>query len=96
MHGERDTQVAVRVVERAECIEITISDDGRGMDAEAMRRLFERYYRGADTAKAPSGTGLGLAIAKQIVELHGGDLSAQSEPGRGTAFCIRFMKVKDH
>lgn len=96
VHGERDTQVAVRVADRAECIEITISDDGRGMDAEAMRRLFERYYRGADTAKAPSGTGLGLAIAKQIVELHGGDLSAQSELGRGTTFCIRFIKVKDN
>ena len=67
-----------------------ICDRGSGFTPEAIERIFERFYR-TDTGRARSegGTGLGLAIAKQIVEVHGGQISASNHPETGGA-CLRF------
>ena len=62
---------------------ITIADSGRGMDKATRDRIFEPFF---STKKR--GTGLGLAIVKQIVELHGGRISVDSEPGKGSKFRI--------
>ena len=61
-------------------IEVYVQDDGLGIPAEAMSQLFRRFYR-IETAdrKLIKGTGLGLSIAKNIVEAHGGKISAHSE-----------------
>ncbi|HEX6200869.1 MAG TPA: ATP-binding protein, partial [Thermoanaerobaculia bacterium] len=64
---------------------IALSDTGRGMAAEELERIFEPFY---STKVDRGGTGLGLAISKEIVEQHGGTLSAESEPGSGTRFLI--------
>ena len=71
-----DGEVVLRVV-----------DDGAGVDQADLARLFERFYR-ADRSRGSRGTGLGLAIVKQIVELHGGRISVDSEPGKGSQFRI--------
>jgi two-component system NtrC family sensor kinase len=63
---------------------ISIQDDGIGMSAEDLTRLFEPFY----TTK-PSGTGLGLSISYDIVAQHGGEILVDSEPGQGTTFTIR-------
>jgi len=62
---------------------VTIADNGRGMDKATRDRIFEPFF---STKKR--GTGLGLAIVKQIVELHGGRISVDSEPGKGSKFRI--------
>jgi signal transduction histidine kinase len=70
-------------------IEVTVSDTGAGIPHQALPRVFDRFYR-ADTARQQSGgTGLGLAIARMIAEQHGGTITAQSEPGRGSTFTVR-------
>jgi signal transduction histidine kinase len=62
------------------------ADDGRGLDADELARVFERFYRG-DRARASRGTGLGLAIVKHVVTSAGGDVEATGGPGQG--FTVR-------
>ncbi len=68
-------------------LEISVRDDGPGIPADALNRVFERFYR-ADKARSreAGGTGLGLAIVKHIVQSHGGEVWATSEVGVGTTF----------
>lgn len=68
-------------------VEISISDQGIGMTKEETSRLFEKFFR-ADhpEVRSAGGTGLGLYITKNLVEMQGGHISAESEPGRGTTF----------
>ncbi|MFM9059063.1 MAG: ATP-binding protein [Planctomycetaceae bacterium] len=69
---------------------IRVRDEGCGIAAEHLPRLFERFYR-VDRARSRSlgGTGLGLAIVKHIVQAHGGTVGVTSEPGVGTEFTLR-------
>lgn len=58
------------------------------MSDEEQSELFERYYRGTNTKEKPEGSGLGLAIAKQIVKLHGGEITVKSKLNEGTEFAV--------
>jgi two-component system phosphate regulon sensor histidine kinase PhoR len=68
-------------------VEVCVRDDGPGIPATALERVFERFYR-VDKARAreQGGTGLGLAIVKHIVQAHGGRVWAHSDPGAGAGF----------
>jgi two-component system phosphate regulon sensor histidine kinase PhoR len=75
-------------------LEIFVRDDGPGIPAEALNRVFERFYR-VDKARSrdQGGTGLGLAIVKHIVQAHGGEVWAESEPGQGATFFFTLPAV---
>jgi signal transduction histidine kinase len=71
-------------------VEISVSDNGPGIPADQLERIFERFTRGdAGLTQRVGGTGLGLAISKSLVELHGGSIDAESTPGRGSTFRVR-------
>ena len=74
-----------------ETVEFAIQDSGPGVPADVLERIFERFYR-TDSSRQrdgdTGGSGLGLAIAKSIVQAHGGQLSAESEPGQGLKIII--------
>lgn len=74
----------------ARLLTVRVADDGPGVEAEQLERLFDRFYR-TDEARSRhrGGSGLGLAIAKGLVELHGGTIAADSRPGEGTTFTVR-------
>jgi heavy metal sensor kinase len=68
---------------------VAISDNGPGIPGESITRIFDRFYRvDASRSHATGGAGLGLAIVKKIIELHGGEVRVESEPGKGTVFFI--------
>jgi two-component system phosphate regulon sensor histidine kinase PhoR len=77
--------VTVRAAPDGDRLVLTVSDNGLGIPARDLPRIFERFYR-ADKARHRElgGTGLGLSIVKHIAQLHGGSAEAESEIGRGT------------
>jgi signal transduction histidine kinase len=81
MPGGGEIRIAIR--RHADTIRLDVSDTGSGLTAEERARLFTPYY----TTKQ-HGTGLGLAIVQSVVADHGGRISVESEPGRGTTFHI--------
>jgi signal transduction histidine kinase len=65
--------------------ELTVADNGSGIAADILPNVFNRFYKSRDS----SGTGLGLPIARHLVEAHGGTISAESQPAKGTSIRIR-------
>ena len=71
--------------------ELSVSDDGIGIEREHLGRLTERFYRvDGSRSRDTGGTGLGLSIVKHVVQRHGGGLDIQSEPGKGSNFRLKF------
>ena len=83
-HTPNDGRIEVALTEAAGVVTMAVADTGDGIAADALPRLFDRFYKGPDSR----GSGLGLAIAKGIVAAHGGEISADSTAGQGTT--IRF------
>jgi two-component system phosphate regulon sensor histidine kinase PhoR len=75
-------------------IVIRVRDQGGGIAKEHLSRLFERFYR-VDRARSrqQGGTGLGLAIVKHITQAHGGQLTVESELGKGSTFAIHLSSA---
>jgi two-component system phosphate regulon sensor histidine kinase PhoR len=82
-------EVAVESSDRRSGVLVSVRDDGEGIPAQALPRIFERFYR-ADSSRARhvGGTGLGLAIVKHLVSAMQGEVWAESELGRGTTVWI--------
>jgi two-component system phosphate regulon sensor histidine kinase PhoR len=83
------SEVLLRVEQQNEEVMIDVTDHGVGIEKKHLPRLFERFYR-VDKARSRDlgGTGLGLAIVKHIVQMHGGKVWVESNPGRGSSFRI--------
>jgi PAS domain S-box-containing protein len=70
-------------------VTVSVQDTGLGILPHEQNHLFERFQRGTASQKTKTpGTGLGLAISKEIIDLHGGDITVQSQPGRGSIFTV--------
>ena len=74
---------------------IRVDDEGRGIEPDHLPRIFERFYR-TDKARSRQlgGTGLGLSIVKHVAEAHGGRVSVESFPGRGSSFAIHLRPAE--
>lgn len=74
--------------------EISVADTGKGIPKEEIPKLFSKFYQVEDyMTRKESGTGLGLAIVKRIVELHKGDITVESELGKGSKFTVSIPKI---
>jgi signal transduction histidine kinase len=82
--------VTIVVEQQAAGVALTVSDQGIGIPAEALPRLFTPYYRAPNTAAAQiAGLGIGLFVVREIVERHGGAISVASVEGQGSTFTVR-------
>ncbi len=80
-------EVVVRAENREGRIHVSVQDTGIGIPKDAQARIFESFEQAdGSTSREFGGTGLGLAVTKQLVELHGGLVAVDSEPGRGSTF----------
>ncbi|HBP88927.1 MAG TPA: hypothetical protein DD706_14670, partial [Nitrospiraceae bacterium] len=81
--------VTVAVKQREDgTIQTCVSDTGCGIPLEEQQTIFERFYRGQSPEMKNRGAGLGLAITKSLIELHGGAIWVESNPGEGSRFCF--------
>ena len=75
-------------------ITFSIADNGVGIDAKDLSLIFERFRQiDGSSTRAYRGMGIGLALAKAFVELHGGTIQVDSQPGRGTTFRVRLPRI---
>ena len=73
---------------------ITVKDNGIGMNKETGKRIFEKFYQG-DTSHAQSGNGLGLALVKRIIDILSGQITVESQLGKGSSFTVYLNGVKE-
>ncbi len=85
--------VTVRAERRDAMVRFTVADSGRGIAAEHLGRVFEKFYQVPGTGVG--GAGLGLSIAREIILAHGGDIGAESRPGAGATFWFTLPAAVD-
>ena len=86
-YSPNSPEIDVRGWQQGQRVLVTIKDTGIGIDSDDVPKLFEPYFR-ARSATGIAGTGIGLNIVKEIIELHGGSISVESELGQGTTFIL--------
>ena len=91
--SDEGAEVSVAASRTPEGVELSVTDNGRGIEAEYIPHVFERFYK-ADASRSDGGTGIGLAIVKHIAQAHGGDVSVESASGRGSTFTVTFPLTK--
>ncbi|HEY6420172.1 MAG TPA: ATP-binding protein [Candidatus Binataceae bacterium] len=83
-------KIQVRLERINSHLEVSVSDNGPGMDRDTLARVFERFWQGTDRSGTEKGLGLGMSIVKHIAGLHGGTVTAHSDGlGKGSSFILR-------
>lgn len=85
-------KITITLKRKGESAQISVSDTGCGIPANVGARIFEKFYQG-DTSHATQGNGLGLALVKKVIDILGGEISVQSEVGKGSTFTILLKGV---
>ena len=89
---ENGGKIKVMLKQKGKNAEIIVSDNGVGMSPEVGAHIFEKFYQG-DTSHSTQGNGLGLALVKKVIDILGGEISVQSEVGKGSTFSILLKGV---
>lgn len=91
-YGNENGSIRVSLKSEGDSAIIIVADDGIGMMEEDLGKIFDRFYR-SDSSRSIQGTGLGLAMVKKIVELHHGEISVESELGKGSTFRVSLPMI---
>lgn len=89
-HTSKGGHIKIRSSSVDDALQFQVVDDGAGIPPEVLERIFEQFYQVESSPARSEGLGLGLAIAKEIVQAHGGEISASSQgPGTGATFTVK-------
>ncbi len=92
-YSDTACEVTVDVVETPDSITLSVTDKGHGIGEEDVERIFDKFYRSeSEAAQVVRGHGLGLSIAKEILNLHHGSITVESELGKGSTFSLELWK----
>jgi signal transduction histidine kinase/ligand-binding sensor domain-containing protein/DNA-binding NarL/FixJ family response regulator len=94
-YSEEGQKIMLKVYAKDEQIQVDVQDEGRGIQADEVDRIFTPFYQ-ATNSIGTGGTGIGLALSKNLVELHDGKLWVVSEPGKGACFSMTLPLGRDH
>lgn len=83
---QQDGRVVVSLIKKQESYQVSVSDNGPGIDIDAQAFVFEKFRMFGDKKANPTGTGLGLPISREIIEQFGGKIFVKSTPGKGAIF----------
>jgi two-component system phosphate regulon sensor histidine kinase PhoR len=87
-YSDAERRITVRAARRQDVLEISVSDCGIGISTRDQARIFDRFYRASQSAAKTAGAGLGLALVKHFADAHGGQVTVNSSPGKGSVFAI--------
>ena len=90
--GDEPPRVQIAATDRGESYEISVRDEGIGIDPDDQEQIFEVFER-LHSREEYDGTGIGLALCQRIVERHGGRMRVDSEPGEGSTFSFMLPEV---
>lgn len=82
-YSSEETTITIKAETQNNFVEISVSDDGKGIETQYLSKIFNRYFQ---IPGSKPGTGLGLAISKEFIEAQGGNIGVNSEPGKGSRF----------
>jgi two-component system phosphate regulon sensor histidine kinase PhoR len=92
-YGKKDGETHIRIKNAGDMVSIEVADNGIGIEAEHLPRLFERFYRvDKSRSREQGGTGLGLSIVKHILEAHHQTIQVMSTEGAGSVFTFNMKK----
>ena len=90
-YNRENGSILVRTGQKEDHPFLSVQDTGIGIPKNQQERIFERFYRiDKSRSRETGGTGLGLAIVKHIAEIHGAEITVDSEPGKGTCVTVEF------
>lgn len=99
-HTPEGGTITISLVDAESVVRVSVADTGAGFPPELAERLFERFFQvDSETAQnryTQGGTGIGLALARELVELHGGEIAASGVPGEGATFTVTLKKGRGH
>lgn len=87
-YGKENGHIFLRLYRRQDLAVLEVEDDGIGIRPEKLEKIWQRFYQADDARGSGSGLGLGLSMVRQIVKLHGGDVSVESAAGKGSRFTV--------
>jgi signal transduction histidine kinase/DNA-binding response OmpR family regulator/ligand-binding sensor domain-containing protein len=91
--------ISLVIKDTGDAVVVQVVDNGIGLSPEESRRVFDLFYQAENDSSSPganSGTGIGLTLSNHIVQLHGGEITVQSERGYGTIFSVKLLKGVSH
>ncbi len=88
-HTPAEGRIVIRAYQQKRCVILEVEDHGKGIPEEEKKRVFERFYRGDQSRTDKKHFGLGLSIARELAELHHGEILIRDTPGGGATFAVK-------